>query len=291
MINDRMSTFLTPPEGDRTSAQMSHITFIGAGNMAHSLIGGMLKQGFAASSITATAPHKASRSSIAALGINTSADNEAAVANADVVVLAVKPQQLQAVLQPLRAVLSVRKPLLISIAAGINIHSLQTWGGTLAIVRCMPNTPALLQLGATGLYANAAASKDHKQMAERILQAVGLCIWVDNEADIDAVTAVSGSGPAYFFLLMEAMQAAAIEQGLTPQTAQQLTLQTALGAASMANNSDVDVAELRRRVSSPGGTTEQAIQTLQQGGFEQLLNTAMKNCADHSKTLADTLGA
>ena len=267
------------------------ICFIGAGNMAQSLIGGLLKNGVNASDITATDPYQPSLDALATLGVNISTDNAAAVATADAIVLAIKPQVMESVLTPLAGTLAQTKPLLISIAAGIDIRSLSAWAGNLAIVRCMPNTPALLQLGASGLYANEATSEAQKLLAETILNAVGITTWLNSEAEIDAVTAVSGSGPAYFFLLIEAMQAAAVAQGLNPETAKALSLQTALGAATMAAQSDVDAAELRRRVTSPGGTTEQALACFNNGGFSELVAQAMQDCADHSQVLADKLGA
>jgi pyrroline-5-carboxylate reductase len=153
----------------------------------------------------------------------------------------------------------------------------------------MPNTPALVKQGASGLYANEAVSVEQKNLAEQLLNAVGITIWLDNESLLDAVTAVSGSGPAYFFLLMEAMIAAGVKQGLTPQQAKALTLQTAAGAATLAQQSDVDVDELRRRVTSPGGTTEQAILSFERDDFQRHVDAAMKACAERSKTMASEL--
>ena len=154
----------------------------------------------------------------------------------------------------------------------------------------MPNTPSLLQLGATGLYANAKVESSQKTLAENILQAVGITLWVNKEEELDAVTAVSGSGPAYFLLMREAMQQAGLELGLEPHTAEKLVLQTALGAATMADNSDVDAATLRARVTSKGGTTEQAIKSFQQAGFEQIVQDALNAASDRSQTLANELG-
>jgi pyrroline-5-carboxylate reductase len=174
----------------------------------------------------------------------------------------------------------------ISIAAGIGIASLCEWlGGDIAIVRCMPNTPALVQLGASGLYANAQVSTQQREQAQAILAAVGIALWLDSEEQIDAVTAVSGSGPAYFFLLMEAMIAAGEKLGLAPATSRALTLQTALGAAQMAITSDVDAAELRRRVTSPGGTTERAITHFENSGFRETVNGALQAAAIRSQEM------
>ena len=222
-------------------------------------------------------------------GINTESNNNDACQNADVIVLAVKPQILQAVAKDLYDMLQQRQnpPLIISIAAGITSQHLGQWlGQTLAIVRCMPNTPALIQQGASGLFANSHTSATQKQLTETLLKAVGVVSWVDNEDLIDSVTAVSGSGPAYFFLMMEAMIEAGIKQGLSQQTATTLTLQTALGAAKLAQSSDVNVDELRRRVTSPGGTTEQAILSFEQDGLRNTVDKAMQACADRSVAMA-----
>lgn len=267
---------------------MSNITFIGAGNMASSIIGGLIKQGYAANTITASDPNTAALEGLhKQFGIQTESDNGTACATADIVVLAVKPQILKTVAQSLQAQLN-HHPLIISIAAGIGIQQLNDWLGVndLAIIRCMPNTPALVGQGATGLYANTKVSDEQKRSAESLLNAVGTSIWVDSEALIDSVTAVSGSGPAYYFLLMEAMIDAAMKQGLSREQAQTLTLQTALGAATLAQQSDVDVAELRRRVTSPGGTTEQAILSFESANFRQIVDNAMQACADRSKAMA-----
>lgn len=266
------------------------LTFIGGGNMATSLIGGLVDKGYPADAITATDPLEASRLKLAQnFGINTSDNNPQACANADVILLAVKPQVMKGVLQGLAGALNHR-PLIISIAAGISMDSLAGWlGGELPIVRCMPNTPALVQTGASGLYANSQVNAEQKALAEQILQAVGIVCWLDNEADIDAVTAVSGSGPAYYFLVMEIMQRIGEELGLPEEVARQLTLQTALGAARMALESDVDSAELRRRVTSPGGTTQRAIETFESGDLEALFRRAMNGAAERAREMASEL--
>jgi pyrroline-5-carboxylate reductase len=271
------------------------IAFIGAGNMAASLIGGLRAQGIDASAIKASDRGAEQRSKISAEhGIETFADNADAIQGADIIVLAVKPQVMKAVCQDLAPHLSEGQ-LLVSIAAGISCASLENWlsprpQATPAIVRCMPNTPALLRQGVSGLYANGHVSVTQRQQAEQLLSAVGLVLWLDKEELIDAVTAVSGSGPAYFFLLMEAMTAAGEKLGLPRDTAAQLTLHTALGAARMAVASDVDASELRRRVTSPAGTTEAAIKTFQAGGFEALVEKALNAAANRSAELAEQLG-
>ncbi len=205
--------------------------------------------------------------------------------------LAVKPQVIRTVASEISAAVQARHPLIISIAAGIRSADLDRWlGGNTAVVRCMPNTPALVQSGATALIANARVSDEQRNLAESILRAVGLTLWLDDEQLMDAVTALSGSGPAYFFLIMEALQAAGVQLGLPEQTAQLLTLQTAFGAAKMALESDEDAATLRRRVTSPGGTTERALQTLENGGLRELIARALTAARDRSRELADQLG-
>jgi pyrroline-5-carboxylate reductase len=266
------------------------VTFIGGGNMATSIIGGLIQQGYPPQALTACDPNP---SSLAVLtenfGVHTTNDNLAASASCDVIVLAVKPQILKSVALGLRTVLAAREtlPLIISIAAGIASQDIQQWlNQEIALVRCMPNTPALVQQGASGLYANAYTNDTQKAIAERLLQAVGYVTWLETEAQIDAVTAVSGSGPAYFFLLMEAMIEAGVKQGLSKDSATQLTLQTALGAATLAKSSEVSVDELRRRVTSPGGTTEQAILHFEHAKLRNIVEDAMSACAKRSIAMA-----
>ena len=266
------------------------IAFIGAGNMAASLIGGLRAQGMDAALICSSEPGAEQRARIASEhGIAVHEHNRDAVQDADLIVLAVKPQVMKTVCQALAPHLNASQ-LVVSIAAGISCASLNAWLGPLPLVRCMPNTPALVRQGVSGLFANDLVSPTQRQQAEQVLGAVGMVLWLDNEAQIDAVTAVSGSGPAYFFLLIEAMSAAGVQLGLTPETATQLSIQTALGAARMAVSSDVDAGELRRRVTSPNGTTEAAIKTFQAGGFEALVEQALKAAAARSQELAHELG-
>ncbi|WP_027873268.1 pyrroline-5-carboxylate reductase [Spongiibacter marinus] len=267
------------------------IGFIGGGNMAASIIGGLLASGIDAENIRAGDPNADSLSKLSALGnIQTSQDNHAIIPGCDVIVMAVKPQLMKTVASEISALVQQHRPMIISIAAGITSDSLNRWlGGNLAIVRCMPNTPALLRCGATGLYANDVVSEQQRDLAEKIMQATGLALWVDSEADLDAVTAVSGSGPAYFFLLMEAMQATGEKLGLNSELAAKLSQQTALGAARMALESDVDVAELRRRVTSPKGTTERAITIFEDGGFRQLVDAALSGAALRAEELGREL--
>ena len=266
------------------------IAFIGAGNMAASLIGGLRAQGMPAAQICASEPGAEQRARIASEhGIVVHAQNAEAVRGADLIVLAVKPQVMKAVCQALAPHLQASQ-LIVSIAAGISCSSLNNWLGQVPLVRCMPNTPALVRQGVSGLFANTLVSSAQRQQAENLLNAVGITLWLDDEAQIDAVTAVSGSGPAYFFLLIEAMSAAGVKLGLTPAAAAQLSIQTALGAAQMAASGNVDAGELRRRVTSPNGTTEAAIKTFQAGGFEALVEQALRAAASRSVELAQELG-
>jgi pyrroline-5-carboxylate reductase len=273
---------------------MSNICFIGGGNMATSLIGGLIAQGHPADSISVSDPNEFQREHLTQLySINAFADCGPAMADTDIVVLAVKPQVMKAVALSIASAIpaDTKQPLFVSIAAGINLFSLQSWlGKEQAIVRCMPNTPSLIQLGASGLYANEHTSIVQKNLAETVLKAAGIVQWVQSEAEIDAVTAISGSGPAYYFLLMEAMIDAGVELGLSRETASELTIQTAIGAAQMAKESDVDTAELRRRVTSPGGTTEQAINTFESAHLRDIVKAALNAANRRSGELAELLG-
>ncbi len=256
---------------------MTNIAFIGGGNMASCIIGGMLANGFTAQQIRVSDPGAQARSNIQEThGIAATADNHVAVTGADIVILAVKPQVLGPVVTDLARSLSSSSAV-VSIAAGIQIADLQAWlGDSQAIVRAMPNTPAMVRQGATGLFANPHINSQQKDSIASIFNAVGIACWVDSEAQIDAVTAVSGSGPAYYFLVMEVMQKVAQELGLSEQTARQLTIQTALGAAQMASTGSLDTTQLRQQVTSPGGTTHAAIETFQAGGIEDSFRQAMQ---------------
>ena len=276
---------------------MTHpvIAFIGAGNMASSLIGGLIEQGYPHQNIWASNITQAPLTKLNnQYKINTSLDNAEAVKQAEVIVLSVKPQIMKTVVTELSAVINNsnrhQAPLILSIAAGISAQTLQHWlGAKQPVVRCMPNTPALLQCGASGLYKTAEVSEQQAEQAETLLNAVGITLWVKDEAAIDAVTAVSGSGPAYYFLFMEAMQEAGISLGLDSETAKQLTLQTALGAARMALESSDEPAELRKKVTSPGGTTEQAINTFIEQELGNTVKQAMTAARDRSVELSKSL--
>ena len=268
----------------------TRIAFIGAGNMASSLIGGLRAKGLDAAQIRASDPGAETRAKVTAEhGIEVFADNSQAIDGADVIVIAVKPQAMKAVCQDLRAHLKPHQ-LLVSIAAGITCASLLSWLGKQPLVRCMPNTPALLGKGVSGLFATPDVTAEQRQQADELLSAVGIVVWVEAEAHIDAVTAVSGSGPAYFFLLIEAMTDAGVKLGLPREVAEQLAEQTALGAAHMAVNSDADAGELRRRVTSPAGTTEAAIKSFQADGFTAMVEKALSAAAHRSAEMAEQLG-
>ncbi|MBL4608389.1 MAG: pyrroline-5-carboxylate reductase [Pseudomonadales bacterium] len=267
----------------------SNIAFIGAGNMASSLIGGLVQQGCQKEKLFVSDPSAEQRQRLVdKYGVNACEDNHQAALQADVLVLAVKPQVMKEVLKDLNRSVKQKQPLIISIAAGIPLATFSTLlGEKTAVVRCMPNTPSLVGVGATGMMANPNVSEAQKTLAEQVLGAVGVALWVNKEAQIDAVTALSGSGPAYFFLLMESMIAAGEALGLDTETAKQLTLQTALGAATMAQQSDVPPSTLRQRVTSPGGTTEQALKTFEDGGFRSLVDAALTAADKRSKELAE----
>jgi pyrroline-5-carboxylate reductase len=269
------------------------ITFIGAGNMAHSLIGGLIADGFPADHLWSTNPEPEALQDLRAkFAIHTTQDNQFGARAADVIVFAVKPQILKAVASELAAAIQEKKPLVISIAAGVREIDLRRWlGEKTAIVRCMPNTPALIRSGATALYANSQVSLEQKNLAESIMRAVGLTLWVTNEQQLDIVTALSGSGPAYFFRVMEALEQAAEELGLPQQAAHLLTLQTALGAARMALESREAIAELRKRVTSPGGTTEAGLQVLNTNSVDKLFADVLKAAQQRSIELAELFGA
>ena len=264
----------------------SKLGFIGAGNMAQAVIGGLLQSGYDKNSIAVSEPNPDTRKKIEdVFSIKCDSHNDALALSCDTIVLAVKPQMMRPVLQALATTLSQQQPLLISIAAGITVKNLESWSGTPAVVRVMPNMPALVQSGAAGLFANANVSDSQKQYAEKILQAVGVTVWLEVEAMIDQVTALSGSGPAYFFYLMEAMQAAAVKSGLPENIARELCLNTALGAAKLALASDDSPEILRKKVSSPGGTTEHAINIMEAGNMRDIVERAFTAARKRSEEL------
>ncbi len=268
------------------------LAFIGAGNMGRCLIGGLIANGHPAARIRAA---DADAARLAALQQNfpaaTAGDNVEVVDGADVVVLAVKPQQVRTVATQLAPALATSRPLLISIAAGIATRDLSRWLGDVPIIRAMPNTPALLRCGVSGLYAAPGVTATQRALAEDVLRAVGAVVWVDEEEQIDSITAVSGGGPAYFFLIMELMQSAAQKLGLTAAQARLLVTQTALGTARMAAESGADPAALRAQVTSKGGTTERALRVMQEAGLSEIFERALSAAKARSAELARQYGA
>lgn len=278
----------------RTSANSAQplVGFIGAGNMARGLAGGLIKNGWGQNQVILADPEPSQRESVESLfGVKTFASNSDVAARADILVLAVKPQILGDVAKALASAVQKNKPLIISIAAGVRIEDIDRWlGNGLAIVRVMPNTAALIGSGASGMYANDCVNEGMRNQAESILRAVGVTVWLADEYLMDVVTALSGSGPAYFFLVMEALEQASIESGLDPKQARLLTLETAFGAAKMALESHEEPAQLRRRVTSPGGTTEQAVKVLEQGDIRQLFKQAVQAAVIRAREIADMFG-
>ncbi|MDQ9951141.1 pyrroline-5-carboxylate reductase [Acinetobacter pittii] len=270
-----------------TSAVNSNICFIGGGNMAQALIGGLISRGLPPTRITVSDPVEQIRQLLQEKEVHVTQDNLAAIKNADVVVLAVKPQVLATVLRPLKGLLSDK--LVISIIAGAEIQTISNLIDSNRIVRVMPNTPALVQTGAHGIYANDVVGTSDRELTSQILAATGLTIWVNSEAQIDAVTAVSGSGPAYFFYLMESMIRAGKNLGLDEKVATALTLQTALGAAQMAITSSNTPSELRKNVTSPNGTTQAALEVFDRAQISQNIQSALAAAQKRSQELAQEL--
>ena len=273
-------------------SQSPDIAFIGSGNMATSLIGGLIARGAAPDTLWASDSVAEQRDALGSrFGVRTSPDNALAASRAGVVVLAVKPQQMEAATRSVAGACARHSPLVISIAAGVRVRDIREWlGADAAIVRTMPNTPALVGEGATALYANEHVAEEGRGRAEAILAAVGSTVWVGDEALLDAVTALSGSGPAYFFLLMELMERNGAALGLDPETARALTLQTALGAARVAQESGEAPRILRERVTSAGGTTERALKRLAEGGIDDLFAAALRAARDRSVELGQASG-
>jgi pyrroline-5-carboxylate reductase len=264
-----------------------NISFIGGGNMAQALIGGLIARGLAPTRITVSDPVEVVRELLAEKDVNVTTDNVAAIRDADVVVFAVKPQVLAQVLKPLQGLCAGK--LIVSIVAGAEVATIASLLDTQRIVRVMPNTPALVQIGAHGLFAHDMVNQADRDLASQVLAATGLTIWVQTEAQIDAVTAVSGSGPAYFFYMMESMIRAGKNLGLDEKTATALTLQTALGAAQMAITSSNTPAELRKNVTSPNGTTQAAIEVFDHAQISQNIQAALAAAKNRSQQLAQEL--
>ena len=269
---------------------MTSIAFIGGGNMARSLIGGLLATGHAPADIRVAEPMAEARDRLGRdFGVAAWADHRSAVADAEVVLLAVKPQAMPKVRAELRAALQGQHPMLLSIAAGVRLDQLERWFGALPIVRCMPNTPALIGAGAAGLVANSRVSPAQRAQAQRIMDAVCITRWIPDEARMDTVTALSGSGPAYFFALVEALEEAAALQGLPRETARALAAQTCLGAGRMLTESGEDPAELRRRVTSPNGTTQAALESFAADGLPRITARAIAAATRRGTQMAAAL--
>ena len=270
-----------------STALNCNICFIGGGNMAQALIGGLLSRGLPATRVTVSDPVEHVRELLQAKDIHVTDNNIDAIRDADIVVLAVKPQVLADVLKPLNGLFTDK--LIVSIVAGAEIQTISAFTGTEMVVRVMPNTPALVQTGAHGLFAYPVVDDAKRELASQVLAATGLTLWVKSEDQIDAVTAVSGSGPAYFFYMMESMIRAGKNMGLDEKTATALTLQTALGAAQMAITSSNTPAELRKNVTSLNGTTQAALEVFDRAQISQNIQTALAAAQKRSQELAQDL--
>ncbi len=281
-----------PKSSHALPVSSASIAFIGGGNMARSLIGGLLRNGYDASRISVAEPNTELRQRLAAdFGVRHATANAEAADGCDVILLAVKPQVMKTVCAELRMVAQATKPLLISIAAGIRSDQIDNWlGGRLPIVRCMPNTPALIGAGASALFANAQVSAKQKQVAESMLAAVGTTVWILREALIDTVTALSGSGPAYFFLLVELLEDAAVTQGLPRDVARELATQTCLGAGRMLREDGESPARLRERVTSPNGTTEAALHQFANDGLREVVARALTAATERGRAMSSEFG-
>jgi pyrroline-5-carboxylate reductase len=268
------------------------IGFLGGGNMARALIGGLIARGTPASQISVGEPFDTARQLLTQdFKVRVSADNGGAIEGCALIILAVKPQEAAKVLQPLADQLQANRPVLLSIAAGIRIASLSAWAGAgVPVIRAMPNRPALIGAGISGLYAAPGVRAEQRSLAEQTLQAVGQAVWVEHEADLDVVTALSGSGPAYFFLLAELMMQAAIDQGLAPEAARRLAVGTLHGAGALASAADGDLARLRQEVTSKGGTTEAALAAFAAADLTGIVARALLAATRRSRELADQFG-
>lgn len=268
------------------------IGFIGGGNMASSLIGGLIADGIALEKISVAEPDSDRRATLQShFAINVVDSSEALLEISEIIILAVKPPVIHEVCSAMSEKLQGYSPLFISVAAGIQVDDINRWlGGEQAIIRTMPNTPALIRAGATGLFANAKVSIEQRELAESIMRAVGITVWVESEHEIDIVTALSGSGPAYFFLIIELMQQSAQKLGLSEDSSRLLALQTAFGATKMALESSDDCATLRQKVTSPGGTTERAIGIMLDKKIDETIDEALTGARDRARELAEQLG-
>ena len=268
------------------------ISFIGGGNMARSIIGGLIASDWAARHIHVSDPSGQQRLQLQQqFGVHTYADNPACAHNGEIIVFAVKPQMMRQAVLSVSHLLTTNRPLLLSIVAGIRIADIIRWiGATLPVVRLMPNTPALVGSGVTAMLASPGASAQQCRIAQSVMQSVGPVVQVENERDIDVVTGISGSGPAYYFKLMEIMIRSAKNNGLDQQAATTLVLQTALGAARLALASEYSPDQLRQQVTSPGGTTQAALSLMEENGIDRIIADSIRAAIEKSRELADTLG-
>ena len=266
--------------------------FIGGGNMGGALIRGLVARGLSAQKISVGEAHQARRIALAdELGVHVTADNREAVQGADVVVLAVKPQDMAGTVQPLADVFAQRPPLVLSIAAGIRVADIESWCGPgVGVVRAMPNRPALNSAGATGMFASGSLDEAQRQLAAQVMGAVGTTVWVKEEDHIDVVTALSGSGPAYFFLVAELMTDAAVNLGLDRASARELAIQTLYGSGLMARASDGDLSRLRAEVTSKGGTTEAAVRAFDAANLRGIVAAALDAATDRGREMAQAFG-
>lgn len=268
------------------------IAFIGGGNMARSLVGGLLARGWSAEQIVAADPLPAQLDSLRAqFAVRVTDDNVVAARDADVIVLAVKPQMMRKAAGEIRTALAAKRPLLISVAAGIRASDIQRWLPGIPIVRAMPNRPALQGCGMTALYATEDVSTERRALAEQILGAVGATLWLEREQHMDIVTAVSGSGPAYFFLLIEMLEQAGVAQGLSPEVSRKLAIETAYGSGAMAHEASEPPAVLREQVTSKGGTTAAALQVLEDRRVREAFDAAVAAATRRAAELADEFGS
>ena len=276
-----------------TTLHTLRLALIGGGNMGRGLLGGLIARGLPASQITVSDLNEVGLEALVRdFGVRTTTDNRAAIQDADVIVLAVKPQQMRPVVEALRQELAAKRPLLLSVAAGLRAADLSRWAGAgIPVVRSMPNRPALVGAGATGLFADASVSAAQRELAALVMAATGLAVWVDNEDQLDTVTALSGSGPAYFFRLAELMAEAAVAQGMDPAVARALAAKTLAGAGQLvAAERDDDLARMRAEVTSKGGTTAAALASFEASGLGDTVRSAMDAAARRSRELADEFG-
>lgn len=269
-----------------------NITFVGAGNMTRSLVSGLIKTGYSPTQIMVSNRGEEKLQHLTKeFGVKTAKNNSAAVEHADVVVMAVKPQVIQTVARETAKVVQTKKPLVISLVTGIRIADLDRWlGGNVSIVRSMPNTPTLVGMGSTALFANTTVTPDQKKLAEEFFNTSGKFVWLDNEVGIDVISPLIGCGPAFVFSLIEALEQSAIKRGVKPETAKEMALYTVYGAVTMAYKTNTPIVELRKRITTPNGATEKALQQLTQGRFFQMFDAAFEAAEQRCKELGDSLG-